>query len=810
VAKETDRHGDALPAGAITRLGTQRFRHLAEVQRVVFAPDGKTLAVSSRVKVDYRAGSDIPTDRIGLWETASGKELYHFDVRGEHPCLAFAPDGKTLAVVGNGPIGLFEVPSRNEVRGLWDVASGKELRQLLLESSAICTELAFSPDGRLLAARLDDALVLFDLRSGKVRRRLGKPPGDPRAWRKRPEHPIRALAFAPDGKLLASGTEDGAIGLWDMDGREVRRFGQRVWDASVAFSPGGQTLAVWSDSEPLRLYGVATGKERPRLECQDRHFQAAFSPDGRTLASWGDDHVLCTWDLATGKVRRRIELPAVERRGWRERVSVAFAPDGRTLASWGQWGHDDVVRLWDVATGWERFPFPGHGRHIVSVAFTPDGKALATASDQEEDYLLWDPLTGQQIGRRGQSAECTRIIGFTPEGKLLAAGREPVPIEDRPLYHWTRVGSAPDKKLSSPIAARGTYPYWRKDSWFIAVTILPGTGVVAGADQMRETQIHGDGMVLHNSGGADPLPALSSDGRYLAAAGNGGWDDDHVVRLWEVEPGREARRLIRMREWVGPPEYISFLTFAPDGRTLASVHQFETICVWEVASGKERCRFRAGPEGVRAVAFSPDGTLLASAGRRTHTALVWDVTGLRTGERTRAVRLSPADLEALWSALADPDAATAWKAVVALSAAPGLSVPLLTERLAGINERLEPVIRALDANEFRRREEASRELESWGGLAERQLRRAHEQSTSLEVRRRVERLLLRLQDPVPAGEALRALRAVEVLERVGGSEARRVLEQLAREHPDTPLGRDAGAAVRRLGKRPSPPDRRGG
>jgi streptogramin lyase len=204
---------------------------------------------------------------------------------------------------------------------------------------------------------------------------------------------VYAVAFSPDGHLLASGLEDARIQLWDSTtGHQMRtlRPEATLWSEitgpthAVAFSPDGRLLATAGGDETVRLWDPATGQHRRTLTGHARGiWGVAFSPDGRLLASASDDKTVRLWDLATGQHGRTLMGPLMGHTGWVR--SVAFSPDGRLLASASE---DKTVWLWDPATGHHRHTLAGHTGPVRSVAFSPDGRLLATAGD-DGTVRLW-------------------------------------------------------------------------------------------------------------------------------------------------------------------------------------------------------------------------------------------------------------------------------------------------------------------------------------------------------------------------------------------------------------------------------------
>jgi hypothetical protein len=297
------------PQGAFARL-----RHDAPVFALDSSPDGKLLASGSYDRTSWPAPPPNPTTpSIRIWDTATGKLVCAFPAHGGRcHAVAFAPDGKLLASVGDD----------GKIR-FWDPAGKKEMNPYR-EALPGHTSVAFSPDGKLLAAAAKNQVRIWDRASEKEIRTI--------------DHSgVSRVAFAPDSNVLASvGGLDSTVALWSVSvaGAGRKLAGESGNYISIAFAPGGQLLAAAGNDPSIRLWDLE-GKNHRAIQ---RHFiHLAFAPDGRTLAAAGPGPNISLWELASGNERWHTSRGVHVQK-------LAFAPDGRTLAS----ADEDTVTLWDI------------------------------------------------------------------------------------------------------------------------------------------------------------------------------------------------------------------------------------------------------------------------------------------------------------------------------------------------------------------------------------------------------------------------------------------------------------------------------
>jgi WD40 repeat protein len=352
-----DAFGDPLPPGAIARMGTVCLRHGSQVYTIAYSPDGKLLASGSA------------HGELRLWDPATGKLVQRLvDPFGSvFRVIAFSPDGERLASDKGGTL------------GLWQVSTGKKLLDLEPVSTGRPSSLAFSPDGKVRGCEV----MLWDIATGKeVCQCKGRLQGD--------------MAFSPDGRTVAAGGVDGVVYLFDAaTGKElpVSRAGwNRGTPNAVGFTPDDKGLILRSiNGGGIHLCETATGKVIREYSTDKEWPQAAaLSPDGKTLAAGTSSGTILLYETSTGQILHRLKGQERQRDDGRDRV-LAFAPDGRTVAAAGE----NVIRLWDAATGKELQQFRGHEGDIWSLFFTPDGKTLVS-SGKDETTRFWEVTNGKE------------------------------------------------------------------------------------------------------------------------------------------------------------------------------------------------------------------------------------------------------------------------------------------------------------------------------------------------------------------------------------------------------------------------------
>jgi RNA polymerase sigma factor (sigma-70 family) len=819
-----DRHGDALPPGALARLGTVRLRSTAHAlsvmgdgrimtvsggrtvarwdadtgallgetvvpggtsNRSVLSPDGKTLAT-----YELEPGQDAG---VSVWDVATGKRL-HFFAKHWGP-FAFTPDSKTLATAE------YDSQSGADGKGtihLWDVASGKGRRLAELPSSV--RAFAFAPDGTRLYAVIDNHwLRAWEIGSGK------------QLWQN--GHAATTLVVAADGKTLLTDTYlRGPLHLWDADtGKPLVKLDaskdkEYFETAHVALSPDGKyaAQATWADT---LVWDLAARKVVHRLPKTGPH--VAFAADSKSLYTAG--RLLLRWDVKTGKLLYT-DTRADGHVG--QVASLVFSPDGRSLATTGD---DGTVRVWTLAdTSHRIFRQDGAadgarqigdrgnwGVAMVPVRFTPDGRCILTDIDHDK-LALTDFATGKEI-QRFQMPEDKEYFAILTTTRITDDGKKIVALahaHERQIHGDLR--EQPPQPLCVWDAATGKVLLSRKvkTSWPAGVLSPDGRLILAPFGKLMAVRSEGERQLVDAPIDLGPPLAFSPDGRLLVAT------DPHpfsspakALRIYETLTGRLIRRIEE------PLGYCRGVAFSPDGRLLAAIGR-DALHVWESATGKRvlhlgvknRLTQWDAVGFANCLAFAPDGKSLAT-GHTDSTVLLWDL-----GPALAALvpPAGPVDAEACWTDLAAEDAAKAQSAIERLASAPDKSLPLLKQKLRPVviePKWLASRLEELGDEKFAVRQAAMRDLEKVADAVESELRKLLENPPSQEVRARLLQILKTLEAgdlAVPPLTEVRNLRAVAVLERLASADALAILRDLAAGAPDAALTRAARGALERV------------
>jgi WD40 repeat protein len=479
------------------------------------------------------------------------------------------------------------------------------------------------------------------------------------------EGEVYRIAYAPDGKTLATTGRDGTALLWDPATGAPRLGLRGHWISGAAFSPDGKVLVTTSLFGAVRTWKVATGRLLRTL------FQAgaivqhlAASPDGRTLALTvgSANATLLLLDFPSGKLRRRWQP-----HGSANVDGIAFSPDGKLLASAGR---DGVAHFWDAATGACRLTLRGHTGGVCSVAFAHRTGLVATAS-RDQTVRLWDAASGAFLPVLGQHMQDVRWVAFAPDDSALAACDASgcvrlweVPtlrlLHAFPLHGLDAfaVAFAPDGKTLASASKDGTVQIWdaaarqarrlrftaphavsalalHPDGQRLAVgdgrvrlldlsggptrellaglskptrlAFAPGgqalaAGLFNGEVRLYDLRLDKPGPTIRAHGGPVQALAFTPDGKLLTA------NLSDRARLWDAGTGRPLRSF---ELEAGTP--CTLFALSHDGRWLATRYEPGGVVVWDMASGRVSKRLPRQPSHAASMAFSPDGKHLAVA-----------------------------------------------------------------------------------------------------------------------------------------------------------------------------------------------------
>jgi WD40 repeat protein len=474
----------------------------------------------------------------------------------------------------------------------------------------------YSPDGQRLAVitetGLEEGVIqIWDARTGENLKNLPQRLNN-----------YSVLAFSPNGRQLTCiHNSTRTVYIWDVENeRQVNmlRYGQSGLVLAVAFSPDGRMIASGGDDGTARLWDPTTGDEIRTLRGSTGGLTGlAFSPDGRRLAaSTFDQRTVTIWDPETGQDPLTLPQP------YSQVVKVAVSPDGRQFAAVYT---NRFVKIWDATTHQLVRNFFGYGHRVTDVAFSPDGKLLVIASD-DGTVKLWDVATGQLIRSLMHGPDYLNTnVAFSPDGQSIASisvSRLKHP-EGKPIW---------EAKIWSVSSGQqiGAFPTHHTMVWTVAYSPDGRRLVTASGDRTAKVwDIRTGEEVFACRGHTLGVQGarFSPDGRWIATVG-----EDATARIWDASNGQELHPLR------GHNRELRGIAFSPDGRRLVTGSADGTLKLWDTASGQELLTLRGLKYYVIDVAFSPDGEWLVSVGGDgsavdSYAVAVWEATPLTPKRR---------------------------------------------------------------------------------------------------------------------------------------------------------------------------------
>lgn len=589
---------------------------------VAFSPDGTLLATGGQdnsLKV-------WPVDSIMASKGASADPLLDVFCRMGQVWWAvdpvvFSPDGQTVACVVDGVM-------------LWDIATGENLATFSSDEGYHGDRaVAFSPDGSRIftggsyrGSDNDRYLRVWDGTTFELIE----------SWRMpRDVSHLSALAVSPDGKLLAIGTNSGTLLLWDSStGEQLQRLSQSGSAISkVAFRPDGATViaAQWvggvsrwdlSTGEPLSpLYHL---NRDDFLHCRAESIDAwrpcpinleilsaDIHPNGTRLATVDSAGQIAIWDTGTDKILAIVtgyNLGGKDRGGASsDTISVTaidFSADGSTLAA-GTGGYvtsGGWIELWDLETQTLAGYIPGGGGTMEGMEYSPDGGQLVRLNAYDGLVLL-DLATGDTIFPQGDDGTTFSVAALHPEGTLLAAVR------------WNGTVHLIDTSSGDTLAEWESETGHGNGAVFSPEGNILITGGEDGSVRLSDvvtgetvaTLLEGsDGYVTGLAVG----PASDQDGWLLAVSG---YYDDAPVHLWQVTGSGDQIELTELTTLGDPEDVVRPLAFSPDGTLLASGHEHNTVRLWNPVTGDLLTDLHGHGQMITDLGFNREGTLLASS-----------------------------------------------------------------------------------------------------------------------------------------------------------------------------------------------------
>jgi len=645
-------------AAAIASRNAANSREVAFLADQLRAQDPAAAAQLSAVSYEY---ARTPEATASVLESSGAPSVARIeDSASAVQWAAVSPDKRLLVAAGaDGTLRLWNVAVPGRPVLVSTLTQANKMEPLYTA--------AFSPDGKVIAAAGAGQVVKLWAVSGSDSASTGLHVVPMAAPLTGPGNTIYSVAFSHDGQLLAAGSADGTVRLWDVAdmshpspvGKPLKVTGAGTpngYVESVAFSPDDRTLAAGTAGKTVWLWNVVrpakpvSFKSMPLTGPGAQVSGVAFSPDGRTLAATSQDNKVWLWSVQPGGAGKKSTSkknskkagpgpgqakPAGTLTGatnWTN--TLAFSPGGSSLAV----GTSDAsVLIYDLATRTVSATLP-QPQPVTSVSW--DGPGTIAATNADGDIALWALPSPVLAAAAGADA-----VAYSPDGTTIAVGGSSVQLWNAGTHALLAAHSLSSGVIVNALA-------FSRNGAVVAVALSNGTGALVNGRTLRPL---GKPFAISATNTAESL-AFSPDGSELVTGG-----DDGTVRLFDVTDPAHPRQLTSVHD---SGDSVYTVAFAPDGATVAAASVDDDVRLWHVstgAGGTAGMLTRIGPvlSGMASyaigLAFSPDSHLLA-VGSADKTVLLWDVANPARPVELGAPLTGPSGY--VWAAAFSPDGKT--------------------------------------------------------------------------------------------------------------------------------------------------------